>query len=102
MQLVDVPGRVTVELDDDIAAQQSTRRGRAVLRYGLRLHAAFAREFVEAHDLPRDRHVLAGDTDIAAAHAALADQPRGDELHRVDRDREADALRHRDDRGVDA
>ena len=65
-------------------------------------HPGLAGELVEAHDPPRQRHVLSGDPDIAAPHPAVADQPRGDELDRSRRDREADALRHADDRGVDA
>src|SRR6516165_4498425 len=57
---------------------------------------------MKAYDATGQRHILAGDPDIAAPHPALADEPRGDELDGGRRDREADALRHADDRRVDA
>ena len=82
--------------------EQAGGAGRAVGRGRLDAHAGLAGQLVKAHDAARQRHVLSGDADIAAAHPALADQPRGDELDGSRRDREADALRHADDRGVDA
>ena len=48
------------------------------------------------------RDGLHRDADPAPADAAVADQAAGDELGRVDRDREADPLRRQDDRRVDA
>src|SRR5215472_17797888 len=57
---------------------------------------------MKAYDATGQRHILAGDPDIAAPHPALADEPRGDELDGGRRDRKADPLRHADDRRVDA
>ena len=49
-----------------------------------------------------NRNGLPRHTDVAARDVAVADQPRRDELGRVDADGEADALRAHDHGGVDA
>src|SRR5258705_246087 len=51
----------------------------------------------------RARHVdvLAGDADVGAADAAVANQPRRDEPGRVDANRKTEALRGANHRGVD-
>src|SRR5205085_8010026 len=50
----------------------------------------------------RQWYVLAGEADVTAAHAPVADQTTGDELGRVNRSRKTDALRRADDGCVDA
>ena len=65
-------------------------------------HAGRHRELVRARDRARNRHVLPGDADVAAADAAVANQPRRDEPRGVARDREAQALRRQNHRRVDA
>src|SRR6185295_19931235 len=47
------------------------------------------------------RHILAADADLAAAHAAVFDQTAGDELRGIDGEGETDALRRQNDGGVD-
>ena len=54
------------------------------------------------HDAAVDRDRLAAHAEVAAPHAAVAQQLRDDPLGGVDRDREADRLGAADDRGVDA
>src|SRR5213075_2590809 len=56
----------------------------------------------EADDAAMQRHALPGHADVAARHAAVAHQPRGDEDGGVDADGETDALRPHDHRGIDA
>ena len=55
-----------------------------------------------ARDLADERHALAAEADVAAADAAVFDEPRGDPARGVARDGEADALRGADDGGVHA
>jgi len=57
---------------------------------------------VMAREPPRDRDLLSGDADVAAAHAAVAQQAGHDEAHGVAGDCEAQALRRKNHRGVDA
>ena len=57
---------------------------------------------MRTHGEPGQRNILAADTDAGATHVPVRDQLTDDELHRVDRDRKADALRGQDDGSVDA
>ena len=59
-------------------------------------------QLVRARHRARNRHGLPADADVAAADPAVANQPRRDEPRRVARDREAQALRRQNHRGVDA
>jgi hypothetical protein len=56
---------------------------------------------VEARDPPVERPVAPRDPEERAPHAAAGEELRHDPRRRVGGDREADPLRHRDDRGVD-
>src|SRR4051812_45394752 len=65
-------------------------------------YAVLDLQVIETHDAARDRDVLTGDADVAAADAPVLNQPPGDEFRRVDRNRKADALRGQDDGRVNA
>ena len=65
-------------------------------------HAGRLLEMMEARDAAEERHVLSGDAEIAAPHAAVAQERRQDGVDRVDGDREAQPLAAGDDRGVHA
>ena len=75
---------------------------RAVRLHRHHEHARRHRQLIVARDGARNRHVLPGHADVAAANAAVADQPRRDEPRGVAGDREAQALRRQDHRRVDA
>ena len=76
--------------------------GRPVLLERDDEHAGGLRQLVEAGDAAQQRHVLAGDAQIAAPHPAVAEQRRQHRRDRVDRHREAQSLAAGDDGGVHA
>src|SRR5690242_14342420 len=57
---------------------------------------------VPANQYAMKRSVLTSHADVSALDFAILDQAPGDEISRVDRDRETDSLRWKDDRRVDA
>ena len=57
---------------------------------------------MRARQSPRNRYVLTGNADEAAAKAPIANQLRRDVADRVARQREAESLRIPDHRGVDS
>ena len=63
------------EADDQVAVAQPAARRRAVRLERHHEHAGLGRQLVVAHDAPVQRHVLAGDADVAAPDAPVADQP---------------------------
>ena len=85
-----------------VAVPQPGCRGRAFLFHGHHEHAGRNGELMRARERARDRHVLSGDADVAAADAAVANEARCDEARRVARNREAQSLRRKDGRRVDA
>ncbi len=73
VQLVHVGDGDAVEIDDDVAFPNAGAIGGAA---GLNLddqHAAVGGEFVETDDPPMQRDVLAAEADVAALHAAEAE-----------------------------
>src|SRR5438067_82142 len=102
MQIVYARDWLTVEADDDVAFAHAAALGRTARLERDDEDAALARQIVMTHKSARQRHVLSGETDVAAAHAPVADQTTGDELRRVNRSGEADALRRADDGRRDA
>ena len=93
VQIVDARDGPIVEADDDVAFAQSRFLARALLFKRHHEDATLNREIVVAHDTSRQRHVLSGQSDITATDSAVANQTARDKLRRVDRRREADALR---------
>ena len=65
-------------------------------------HAGLLREAGGRLDPLRQAHLIAGDAEPRAAHAAVLQDLRQHVLRGVGGDREADALRAHDDGGVDA
>ena len=101
-QVVDAAHRQLAEGDDQVAFLEPGALGGTARLDADDEDGRLGRQAEVAHDAGQQRHGLAGDPDVAAAHAAIADQPRRDELGGVDGDREADALGGLDDGGVDA
>ena len=60
------------------------------------------RQSMVPHQSSRQRHVLSGNAEIAAANAPVAEQLWNHHACGVGADREADALRRKDHRRVDA
>src|SRR3954471_7446644 len=102
VEVVDVADGLAVGLDDDVALEQPGARGGAAGFDADDHHAGFFQQLVEADDAAVERHVLPGNADRAAPDAAVADEPRGDELRGGAGDGEANALRAGDDGGIDA
>ena len=96
------PTGVPVETQDDVAFPDPGGRGRAAWRDRRHSNAGAHRELVGAGQRARNRYLVADDADVAAADPAVANQARRDEPRRVARDREAESLRRRQDRRVDA
>src|SRR6266403_4324900 len=55
-----------------------------------------------AHDAWMNRRALSRDANPTPTNASFLDEPGGNQLRRVARDREADSLRSQDDGGVHA
>ena len=102
MEIVEAGDGVRVERDDDVAVEQAGAARRAVGLDGDHEDAGGLRQVVEARDAAEERDVLAGDAEVAAADAAVAQERGQDGVDGVDRHREAEALAAGDDRGVDA
>ena len=102
MQVGDAGHRLVVERDDEIARQQTGVRGGAALVDAEEPRAARLIQPQAQRDAARDRRRRRADADIGAAHAPVTRDLAGDEMGGVGGDREADALRAHDDRGVDA
>ena len=100
--VVDARDGLLVEADDHVAGLQAARHGRAA---GLNLDDAHGRLLRQARLDPqplRQVHLVAGDAEARAAHAAVLQHLGQHVLRRVGGNREADALRAHDDGGVDA
>ena len=100
-QIVDTGHRRAIGAHDDVIGHQPSGRGRPVR---LERGDHRARGVVDAGKpgvAARYRRGLRGDADEAAPHTAVQDQLAEHELRGVARDREADALRAADDRGID-
>src|ERR1700737_356279 len=102
LEVLDVlDGVIRQTHQDVIGLEPSTLGGTIRIEMG-NPDAAVLIELVVAVDAAVDRPGFAGDTEVGANYVPIANQHRDDPLGRVARHREADALRHRDDRGVDA
>src|SRR5438477_449159 len=101
MQVVDAVHRFAIERHDNVTRLQSCSVGGTTALDRGDQHTTRLDEAMCAHGKARQRHILAADTNAGATHVPERDQLTDDELHRVDRDRKADALRGQDDGGVD-
>src|SRR5438552_2631757 len=102
MKVVHAAGRLSVRGDDDVA-RGHTRRGRwAAALDPHHLDARVLGEPEPPRGAARERAVLTGDAEVAAAHAADGHELPEHPLGGVDRDAEAQALRTEDHRRVDA
>src|SRR6266545_7794496 len=101
MQIVDPMNGVPAQRDDDVARLQSRARGWATWLDRRDQHTAGLHEAMRANGETGQRHILPTHTDAGATHVPVRDQLAHDELDGVHRDRETDALRRQDYRGVD-
>src|SRR4030088_2298422 len=92
MQIVNASDRLLIESNDQIAFVNARAFGRAALFHRNNEHPGFAWKIVEAHDAAMQRHVLAGDADVAAPNFPIADEPCGHEFCGIARNRETNTL----------
>src|SRR5262245_39162914 len=102
MQRVDTFHSSAVECHDQIARLDPGAAGRSATFSRLDADRTRVSELEMPGDAPREGNVGAGDAEVAAPHLAIAQELHHDPLDGVDRGGEADALRHGNDRGVDA
>ncbi len=93
---------VIVKLHNDVSPLQARPSSRSVIFQGLNLNSRFGRKLEMAHSAPADGHIGAGKPEVSTAHAAVLEQLRDNPFCGVDRGRETDSLRKRDDRSIDA
>jgi hypothetical protein len=72
MKIIDPGSWVIVKADNDVAFTHSGVPCRAVSLERDNQDSAFNGKFVVAHDTPRERNVLSGQSDITAADFAVA------------------------------
>ena len=102
MQVVDAVHRLPGEPHDQVAHLDAGAARGAAFLHRLDAHGARVVELEMPREAPRERQVGAGEAEEAAAYLAILQELQHHPLHRVDRGGEADALRARDDRRVDA
>ena len=90
VKIVDAGSRVIVKADNDVPFPQSSIPCRAFVFERHNQNSTFNGQVVIAHDTARQRNVLAGQADVAAADFAVANQTTGDELGSVNRSSKAD------------
>src|SRR5258708_2858650 len=90
------------EGNDDARSREAGGVGGTARGYISAEDGARRGEVAHLHSPPRELNRLPADADPSPLHPALADQLRNDDVGSADRNREADALRSGDDRGVDA
>ena len=100
--VVDARHGLLVEADDHVARLQAARHAPGCRLHLDDAHGRLLRQArLDAQPL-RQVHLVAGDAEARAAHAAVLQHLGQHVLRRVGGDREADALRAHDDGGVDA
>src|SRR5437868_1392263 len=87
VQLIYSRNRLTGKPNDDVALLQATSQRRTVLVNVDHKYSMLNVQVIEAHDAARQRHVLACDSDVAAADAPIFYQTPGDELRSVNGNR---------------
>ena len=102
MQVVDPAHGAVRRSQDDVALAEARAPRPGCSSRSTRRARRTRRRLVGARQRARDRRLLAGHADVAAADAAVAHQARRDEPDGIAGNREADALRRQDHRGVDA
>ncbi len=102
VQIVDIGDRSFIEPQQQVATFEPTALCRPV---GARAHDAYGGSagmlYMAAQTL-RNRDGLRDETQVSAPYAPVLQQLQRDPLHRIDRGREADALRRGDDRRIHA
>ena len=102
VQFVHSGDRPAVQRHQYVATHHAGVRCRSTCYHVQHQHPAALHQLVEPPHACVDRHGLSRQPEPRAAHPAIAHQPRGHPHRSVDADREADALRRCDRRGVDA
>src|SRR5207244_3173322 len=86
-----------------LSARNRTDAVRRAARFdGGHEHARRGGDLIRARDGARNRHVLPADAEVAAPDAAVSNQAHRDDLGGVARNREAQPLRRKNRRRVDA
>src|SRR5947208_2036919 len=102
MEIVDPVDDLAVEAQHNVAhLQAGASRGRATLD-ALDTNGARVLDLEVARCAAAQRHGGATESEVAATNLAMREELAYHPLHRVDPDREADALRAGNDRGVKA
>src|SRR4029453_13646171 len=102
LQVVYARDRRSADFDDDIATLDSGDGCRRSCFDRLDAHTCLAREIEVTNVAAWQRHGFPPNAEPRAPHATVAYQRDGDPLRGRRSDRETDALRRQDDRGVDA
>src|SRR4029077_12918593 len=102
MQVVNASDGDLAEGDDDVALLEPGPGSWTPLLDGIDANGGGNRHLVRARERARHVDVLAGDADVGAANAPVANQARCDEPGRVDANRKAETLRGEDHGRVDA
>ena len=102
MEIVDRRDGHAANADNQIARRDSSSTGRTSLLDARDENRARSGEMKAIRLSSSQMNGLAGDADVRATYATVSHQSRCDEFRGARRNREADSLRARNDRGVHA
>src|SRR5215813_5665016 len=92
MKIINARSWLIVKPDNDVTLTKSRSSCRTVLLKRYDQDSAFNRKIVEAHDPPRQRHVLSRHPYVTSANSAVTNQATRDKLGCINRSSKTDSL----------